>query len=193
MGSRGDLPIWYAERTTKSALVISAKPRERIIWRCGSCALGRWETIPAWGIGQGSRHRAEIPHIIWTGGVLDCFRGCDGAPCRGWIPAFAGMTEVGDFGRGTLLGSMVQGLPTGVPSEESRACRGECSAAVEPGTGYRPRIGVRGRLFAGMTVGGGLLFEEDDGRMVLSSIVRRPVSHGARSLAGAVAWAGGVG
>ena len=41
------------------------------------------------------RFTPQIPHLIWTGGVLDCFRGCDGAPCRGWIPAFAGMTEVG--------------------------------------------------------------------------------------------------
>ena len=32
------------------------------------------------------------------------------------------------------------------------------------GTGYRPRIGVRGRLFAGMTVlGGGRLFHGKDG------------------------------
>ena len=43
------------------------------------------------------RQTCEIHHLIWTGGVLDCFRGCDGAPCRGWIPAFAGMTEMGDF------------------------------------------------------------------------------------------------
>ena len=40
----------------------------------------------------------KIHRLVWTGGVLDCFRGCDRAPCRGWIPAFAGMTEVGDFG-----------------------------------------------------------------------------------------------
>ena len=39
----------------------------------------------------------KIHRLIWTSGVLDCFRGCDRAPCRGWIPAFAGMTEVGDF------------------------------------------------------------------------------------------------
>ena len=45
----------------------------------------------------------EIHHLIWTGGVLDCFRGCDGAPCRGWITAFAGMTEMGDFGTGALF------------------------------------------------------------------------------------------
>ena len=44
--------------------------------------------------------RTEIHHLIWTGGVLDCFRGCDGAPCRGWIPAFAGMTEVGGLRAG---------------------------------------------------------------------------------------------
>ena len=44
------------------------------------------------------RGGTEIHHLIWTGGVLDCFRGCDGAPCRGWIPAFAGMREMGDFG-----------------------------------------------------------------------------------------------
>ena len=52
------------------------------------------------------REGPKIHRLAWTGGVLDCFRGCDRAPCRGWIPApyrvrgrlFAGMTEVGDFG-----------------------------------------------------------------------------------------------
>ena len=41
---------------------------------------------------------AQITHLVWTNGVLDCFRDCGGPPCRGWIPAFAGKTEVGDFG-----------------------------------------------------------------------------------------------
>ena len=43
--------------------------------------------------------RAKIHHLIGAGRVIDCFRGSDGAPCRGWIPACAGMTEVGDLGR----------------------------------------------------------------------------------------------
>ena len=41
---------------------------------------------------------AWIPHLIGPAGVTDCFRCHGGAPCRGWIPAFAGMTEVGDLG-----------------------------------------------------------------------------------------------
>ena len=63
-------------------------------------SLNTYKRSGAWAVpGQG---RPEIHHLIWTGGVLDCFRGCDSAPCRGWIPAFAGMTEVGDFGRPVL-------------------------------------------------------------------------------------------
>ena len=38
-----------------------------------------------------------IPHLIGPGDVTDCFRCHSGAPCWGWIPAFAGMTEVGAF------------------------------------------------------------------------------------------------
>ena len=42
--------------------------------------------------------RPWIPQLIGPAGVTDCFRCHGGAPCRGWIPAFAGMTEVGDLG-----------------------------------------------------------------------------------------------
>ncbi len=42
---------------------------------------------------------ARIHHLIRKAGVKDCFRGRDGAPCRGWIPVCAGMTEVRDLGK----------------------------------------------------------------------------------------------
>ena len=67
-----------------------------------------WSTLDYEGRSRKMGCGAKIHRLVWTGGVLDCFRGCDGAPCRGWIPApyrvwgrlFAGMTEVGDFGGG---------------------------------------------------------------------------------------------
>ena len=34
----------------------------------------------------------------WAGGMTDCFRRHGGAPCRGWIPAFAGTTSLGVSG-----------------------------------------------------------------------------------------------
>ncbi len=41
---------------------------------------------------------SQIHHLIGAGRVTDCSRGSDGAPCRGWIPACAGMTEAVDLG-----------------------------------------------------------------------------------------------
>ena len=50
-------------------------------------------------VATGARgHRSHIPHLVGKTGVTDCFRGGGGAPYRGWIPAFAGTTEVGDLG-----------------------------------------------------------------------------------------------
>ena len=46
---------------------------------------------------QMTRH-TQIHHLIGPGGVMDWFPGHDCASCRGWIPAFAGTTEVGDCG-----------------------------------------------------------------------------------------------
>ena len=51
----------------------------------------------------GTRETTQIHHLIGAGRVTDCFRGSDGAPCWGWIPACAGMTEVGDLGRPSPL------------------------------------------------------------------------------------------
>ena len=37
--------------------------------------------------------------LVGPAGVTDYFRGHDGSPNQGWIPAFAGTTDVGDLGR----------------------------------------------------------------------------------------------
>ena len=66
--------------------------------------------------------------------MTDCSPGSDSAPCRGWIPACAGMTEVGDLGdaTGTELRSKCRQAPTGV--------------ALPGGCGTKPWSTGRGRL-----------------------------------------------
>ena len=60
----------------------------------------RMAELPTLPIG---RDKPQIPHLIGAGHVTHCSLGRDGAPCRGWIPACAGMTEVGDLGQARLL------------------------------------------------------------------------------------------
>ena len=50
----------------------------------------------------------EIPHLIGACRVTDCSRGREGAPCRGWIPACAGMTEAVDLGSPNLIAGHVR-------------------------------------------------------------------------------------
>ena len=67
--------------------------------------------------------RTQIPHLIGAGYVTDCSRGSDGAPCRGWIPACAGKTEVVDLGRmgGLPEGDRLGVWPSAVPRVEPDA------------------------------------------------------------------------
>ena len=41
----------------------------------------------------------KIPHLVWTAGVMDCFPRLLKCTPPGWVPAFAGTTEVGNLGR----------------------------------------------------------------------------------------------
>ena len=78
-----------------------------------------------------------IPHLIGPAGVTDCFRCHRGAPHRGWIPAFAGMTEVGNLGPRTWLRRQY------IRATLSAWNRPPCSARLHvarPGSDHRARI-----------------------------------------------------
>ena len=53
----------------------------------------------------------------WAKGVTVCFRCRGGTPCRGWIPACAGMTEVGNQGHRVPPAHWEFGKPTTVYGE----------------------------------------------------------------------------
>ena len=83
------------------------------------------------------------PFLVLKAGVTDCFRDRDGAPYRGWIPAFARMTEMGDYGGR-------------VPCAVTGRCHelGQCRHVIWPACGYTSpssvRLGRRSRAASGL-------------------------------------------
>ena len=66
--------------------------------RRGYRVVGTWR----WNSTTVRVSKAGLPgstRLVGPAGVTDYFRGHDGSPSQGWIPAFAGTTDVGDLGR----------------------------------------------------------------------------------------------